>query len=378
MFKILFSILPFVFAALLMPTFVILGRVKTRGQAIWAMVFLFCASKFVCFEALGGNAFAPELPEKVIWVWNWAYSWMCVLLAFTLLALPIRYIISLRFPFECWRIVWLIALPFLAALVAAVGVYNGCKAPKIKEVTIKSERVPKSLDGYKIVHLSDIHASSALRRWRTEKIVELANGAKADLICVTGDMSDGYSDKRRRDLEPIKNLTAKDGVYFVTGNHEYYFDSLNWRILFARWGLRILDNRSVFPREGLVIGGVNDIQCERVNDFKPDPAGVFNVATNGEFRILLQHRPKVDYSKIHNREYEYSADLQLSGHTHGGVMPGISYLVSKANGGFVKGLYKKEDGAFLYVSPGAGQWAGFPVRLFNDSEITIITLRTKK
>ena len=76
--------------------------------------------------------------------------------------------------------------------------------PKIKEVTIKSERVPKSLDGYKIVHLSDIHASSALRRWRTEKIVELANGVKVDLICVTGDMSDGYSDKRRRDLEPIK------------------------------------------------------------------------------------------------------------------------------------------------------------------------------
>jgi predicted MPP superfamily phosphohydrolase len=59
-------------------------------------------------------------------------------------------------------------------------------------------------------------------------------------------------------------------------------------------------------------------------------------------------------------------------------MPGISYLVSKANGGFVKGLYKKEDGSFLYVSSGAGQWAGFPVRLFNDSEITIITLRTEK
>jgi predicted MPP superfamily phosphohydrolase len=59
-------------------------------------------------------------------------------------------------------------------------------------------------------------------------------------------------------------------------------------------------------------------------------------------------------------------------------MPGLNLLVSRANKGFVKGLYRKEDGSALYVSPGSGQWAGFPVRLFNDSEITVITLRRKR
>jgi predicted MPP superfamily phosphohydrolase len=140
----------------------------------------------------------------------------------------------------------------------------------------------------------------------------------------------------------------------------------------------MLDNRCVFPRADLAIGGVNDPECERVHDLKPDPAGVFKVATNGEFRILLQHRPAPDYARIHGDGYEYGADLQLSGHTHGGVMPGLDYLVSRANKGLVKGLYRKDDGSAVYVSPGAGQWAGFPVRLFNDSEITVITLRRKR
>ena len=378
MFKTLFTILPFVFAGLLIPAFVLAGKIRTRGQAIWTMVFLFCASKFVCFEAIGGNAFAPELPEKVIWFWNWAYSGMCVLLAFTLLALPVRFFVSRRYPFDRWRMGWVVALPVLAWTVAAIGVYNGYKTPDVKEVSIEYENLPEGLDGYRIVHISDIHASSASRRWRTEKIVELANAAKPDLICVTGDLSDGYSAKRQKDLEPIRKLKAEDGVYFSTGNHEYYFDSLNWRMTFAKWGLRILDNRCVFPRADLVIGGVNDLECERVRDLKPDSARVFEVATNGEFRILLQHRPAPDYAKIHGDGYKYGADLQLSGHTHGGVMPGLNWLVSRANKGFVKGLYRKEDGSALYVSPGSGQWAGFPVRLFNDSEITVITLRRKR
>lgn len=378
MFKTIFTILPFVFAALLIPAFVLPGRIKTRGQAIWAMVFLVCAAKFSCFEAFGGNAFAPELPEKVIWIWNWAYSGMCILLAISLTALLFRFILSRYVPFERWRNVWIVGLPVLAWTVAAVGVYNGYRVPELKEVEIEYENLPDGLDGYRIVHISDIHASSASRRWRTEKIVELVNSVNPDLICVTGDLSDGYSIKRRMDLEPIRNLEARDGVYFSTGNHEYYFDSPNWRMTFSTWGLRFLDNRSVFPRADLVIGGVNDPECERVRDFKPDPANVFAAAANGEFRILLQHRPAPDYSRIHGDDYEYGADLQLSGHTHGGVMPGINWLVSAANSGMVKGLYRKDDGSAVYVSPGAGQWAGFPVRLFNDSEITVITLRKKR
>lgn len=322
--------------------------------------------------------FAPELPEKFIWFWNWAYSGMCALLGLTVFAIPIKLIADRYVSFDRWRMLWLIALPIAAWTISAAGVYNGYKIPEIKETVIEYENLPENLDGYKIVHLSDLHASSAARRWRTEKVVELANGVKPDLICVTGDLSDGYSVKRKRDLEPIKNLEAKDGVYFVTGNHEYYFDALNWRMIFAGWGLRILENRCVFPRSDLAIGGVNDLACERVRDLKPDPANLFSVATNGEFRILLQHQPSPKYARIHGDDYGYDSDLQFSGHTHGGIMPGLEFLVKKANNGYVRGLYRKDNGSAVYVSPGVGQWAGFPVRLFNESEISVIVLRKKR
>lgn len=377
MFKMIFTFMPFVFLALTVLLFVVPSRLKTRAQAIWTMILLLSASKFLCFETFGGDAFAPELPDKVIWFWNWAYSGMCALLALAILAWPVRLAVSRRVPFERWRTVWLVALPVLAWTVSAVGVYNGFKPPELKEVTVEFADLPDSLDGYRIVHITDIHASSASRRWRTEEIVRIANAAKGDMICVTGDLSDGYSRRRKKDLEPIKDLEAPDGVYFVTGNHEYFFDAPNWRGEFARWNLRFLANSCAFPRPSLAVAGVSDPACSRMYEPMPDPARVFDGATNGEFRVLLQHRPRPDYSKIYGEGYSYSSDLQLSGHTHGGVMPGLSFIVKRANDGLVKGLYRNGDGSVVYVSPGAGQWAGFPVRLFNDGEVTVITLRKK-
>ena len=94
-------------------------------------------------------------------------------------------------------------------------------------------------------------------------------------------------------------------------------------------------------------------------------------APPGAFRILLYHRPlpeKIGAAAAGVR-------LQLSGHTHGGAMPGVSQLVARANEGHVRGLYEFAPGRFLHVSPGTGQWAGFPLRLFNPAEITEIVLR---
>ena len=76
-------------------------------------------------------------------------------------------------------------------------------------------------------------------------------------------------------------------------------------------------------------------------------------------------------------ERKYNVRLQLSGHTHGGALPGLSPVVSYWNEGHVRGLY--EEGKLkLYVSPGTGQWAGLPIRLFNPTEITLFTLRRNR
>jgi len=374
-FKAIFTLLPFLFFSLLMFLFVAPARMRVRAQAAWAMALLACASKFACYKAFGGDAFAPELPEKLIWTWNWAYSGMCLLLAMALLWRIARWVILAGPPRGRWKAVWLVGLPVVAWGAAAVGVWNGIKVPEVREVVVDFPNLPESLDGYRILHMTDFHASAAARRWRTEAIVERANAAGADLICLTGDYADGMSDLQAKNLEPLKGLTARDGVLAVTGNHEYYFDTYGWMRQFHRWGIDFLVNECAFPRPGLAVAGVSDSQSAVEGFTKPDPDTAFEAATNGEFRVLLQHRPFVDYERLYGWPMSEKCDLQLSGHTHGGVAPGLSWLVRAVNNGMARGLYRRGDGRVVHVSPGVGQWAGFPIRFFDDPEMTLLVLR---
>lgn len=343
-------------------------QLRTRTQAIWAMVILLCCSKFLCFKAFGGHAFNPDLPALVIWIWDWLYSGAIILAALALVT------VFFRFRAKLW------VLPVLAWGLAAWGLYNGFCVPAVHEVELKYSDLPASLDGYRIVQLSDLHCSSAARRWRTQAVVDKVNALKPDLICLTGDLADGKASRIARHLEPIKELRAKDGVYACTGNHEYYHDYYGWTMHFYEKArdIRFLANACAIPRPGLAVAGVPDrAGRERGLDAVPDPRGAFAAATNGEFRVLLQHRPKGAEENCR----EVGVDLQLSGHTHGGIAPLLSWLVKLHNGGYVRGLYPapgRSGDRYLYVSPGSGQWAGFPMRFFNDSEITLLTLRRRK
>ena len=368
--KLLFVFLPFFFAFALMPVFVAPGGARPRFQAAWAAWFLFCAAKFICFDVFGGDAFAPELPEVLIWAWNLAYSGMCLLLAFALAYRFARFVLSPFARLPCGGALWFVVLPLVAWSAAAKGVYNGVKPPVVREVEIVSPELPASLDGYRILHATDIHASAAARAWRTKAIVEAANAAKPDLICLTGDYFDGMCSAQSANVAPLAGLKARDGVIAVTGNHEYYYDTFAWLRFFRSIGIRFLDGECVFPRPGLAVAGVNDPACIRAGFAPPSAAGAFAAATNGEFRILLQHRPHVGAASPASR-----CDLQLSGHTHGGVAPLMDMLVARWNGGMTKGFYSRPHRPRIYVSSGAGQWAGFPIRFFDDPELVVFTLR---
>lgn len=319
------------------------------------MALLACCAKFLCFAQLGGDAFAPELPEKLIWAWNVAYSGAVILAALAVVAwkLPVRF---KRVP-----------LPVLAWTLAAVGVWNGIKDPVAQEVVLEFPDLPAALEGYRIVQLSDLHVSAAARRTRSERIVALANAQRADLMVVTGDIVDGNPDTRLSDVEPFRNLMAKDGVWWIAGNHEGYFNFDEWQPWYRRWGMNFLNHDCVFPRSELALAGVNDAT-------KDGAAECFRGVTNGQFRLFLQHRPARAAANV----AEVGADLVLSGHTHGGILPGLDRIVRLYNGGYVRGVYQLKDNprpGWLYVSSGTGQWAGFPVRYFNPAEITVITLR---
>ena len=376
MFKAIFGFLPFVFCAGAVFAFVRPARMGVRAQAVWTMLLTACAAKFVCFEAFGGDAFAPELPEAVIWAWGWAYSGMCILFAVSAAWQILRFATRGHVP-QGRGPLWLAGVPAFAWALAAIGVWNGIKAPAVKEIELPFDGLPAALDGYRILQISDLHVSAAATRRRTLAVVAAANAAEADLVCLTGDYVDGMASEQGRNLEPLKDLKAKDGVFAVTGNHEYYFDYPGWTALYHRWGIRFLANECVFPRPGLAVGGVDDIVCGRLGIQPPDPAAAFAAATNGEFRVFLQHRPWADYRLYTGRDDTTPRDLQLSGHTHGGIAPVLSSLIGRFNRGLVRGLYSTGQAKALYVSPGAGQWAGFPVRFFNDPEITVFTLRRR-
>lgn len=371
-FKLLFTILPFLLLLEMEWSWVRKLAAGKRARACWRAFLLVCGSKFLAFGLLGGDAFAPELPEKAIWLWNWLYSGLVILFG---LALATRLVAAaFRVPPSRLARIRRFALPAVAWGLSAWGVWSGVRVPDVVETEIGFECLPPELDGYRIVQLTDLHASSAAEAWRTRAIVERANALDADLVCLTGDYADCPSSRSDR-LEPLVGLKAKDGVWAVTGNHEYYRDREGWREWFARKGFRFLENECAFPRPNLALGGVPDETAETFGETPPDPAVAFASATNGEFRILLSHRP------LRARE-NFAAtrfNLQLSGHTHGGIMPILSWLVTRHNNGYVRGKYEFSwRDHTLYVSPGCGQWAGFPVRFFDPAEITVVTLRRER
>ncbi|MBR7136774.1 MAG: metallophosphoesterase [Clostridia bacterium] len=347
---------PFAVFALSLFVFVCRCGFRPLAKIAWMLWLLLALSKFWCFRTFGGSAFYPDFPQALIIGWDVAYSGAVVL---TLLSA----VFFFRFRFKA------LTLALASWTVAAVGVWNGVSVPRVHEMDLEFPQLPDSLDGYRIVQISDLHCSGAARRWRTEAVVEMANAQRADLICLTGDYVDGYVADRSDDMAPLKNLRAADGVYYVRGNHEYYRDRKKWMEWYRENGMRFLVNECVFPRPGLALGGVNDSVARSYRDVKPDVQKAFAAATNGQFRLLLEHRPECAVTNL----CQYGVDLQLSGHTHGGVAPIIRQIVSKHNAGYSHGVYRFGE-RMLYVSPGAGQWAGFPVRFCNPSEIALIRL----
>ena len=181
-----------------------------------------------------------------------------------------------------------------------------------------------------------------------------------DLIVCTGDLVDGTTTNRDADVAPLGLLRARYGVYACEGNHEYYADYAGWMRHFAALGLPLLHNAHTVVDIGgtpLVIAGLNDPMAPLFGRPGPDLEKALAGAPAGAATLLLAHQP------VGARENAaHGIDLQISGHTHGGQMLGFDQIVAARNDGFVRGLYDV-DAMRLFVGPGVGLWAGFPVRL---------------
>ena len=161
------------------------------------------------------------------------------------------------------------------------------------------------------------------------------------------------------------------GVYGAPGNHEYYSGYGSWIPFFEKNGIRMLQNQSVKLPNGVYLAGITDRTAKRLKREYPDPEKAAKGIKKTDCSILLSHNPEEAY-----RAYHFF-DLQLSGHTHGGMVWGMDYLVKKMNGNLVSGLYQIGD-MKLYLTNGTCIWSGFPIRFGRPSEIALITLSREK
>lgn len=367
MLRCLFEYGPLLAWVLMLLTVVRPLHLRRRWQfALAAGLLLLATQKFLVYKFIGGDTFVPELPALFINVTGWLYSASMILCLLSLLP-PYR-----------WARIRLSALAVVALVVAACGIWAGVRVPDVHRVEIEVDGLPREFDGFRIVQLTDIHCSPAAREGRTRGVVEKTNALHPDLICITGDLVDGPTWRRAKDLAPLRDLRARYGVLGCTGNHEYYSDYAAWREVYALYGITMLDNaHRVIEHNGaqLVVGGVTDMAAmdNRVRIMEPgDVRRAFAGAPKGAFRVLLQHRPAFVRSNAAE-----GVRLQLSGHTHGGAILGLDRLVARiGNEDHVRGIYR-EHGLTLYVSPGTGQWAGFPQRLGVPAEITELVLRSR-
>ena len=203
-----------------------------------------------------------------------------------------------------------------------------------------------------------------------ETVVEMANAQMGDIVAFTGDLVDGTVPNLKEDVAPMKNLQARYGRYFITGNHEYYSGALPWIEEAKHLGFDVLLNEHRVIRQGggtIVLAGVTDSTAGGfIPAHRSDPYKAIAGAPKADVRILLAHQPKSLYEGA-----KAGFDLQISGHTHGGQFIPWNLLATIGQP-FIKGLHRYGE-TWIYVSKGTGYW-GPPVRLAARSEITVITL----
>jgi hypothetical protein len=332
-------------------------------------------SKFSFFKVVGGSVTSPDLPPAVIWGFGWLYG---AAVAFTVLSIAFSLLDGVflirRRPISLHsKRIRVLLFVIVSVAISLYGIYEGVRVPSVKRVELSLESLPAEFDGYRIVHISDLHCSTSIRRERIASIVEKVNALDADLVAITGDFVDGRVADRRGDMAPLADLRAKDGVVGCSGNHEFYWEWDKWLKELSGMGIEFPEISG--PRtigRGTAVMSVGALADPAIAGVR-HASSAFVGAPYGAFKVLLFHRPITEVIDAEGA----GVDLQLSGHTHGGAMPVLRWLVEKVNEGRSRGIYTFGERGVLYNSSGSGQWAGFPLRLLTPSEIAEIVLRRK-
>ena len=277
---------------------------------------------------------------------------------------------------------------FLPFFVIVYAVFRAVYRFKVHQVVVKSDLLPQSFNGLRIVQISDLHLGSFNYRYHIlHRAINTINSLKPDFIFFTGDLVNNYAWELNGWEDVLKSLTAQQGKYSVLGNHDYG-DYSKWeseeernsnfadiKDFHAQIGFKLLLNEAeCIENKGdkIAIVGVENWgnpPFKQYGDLQQSLQGVEGVG----FKILLSHDPSHWSEEVVNKT---NIALTLSGHTHG-MQAGIN--IKNKEWSPIKYKYKHWAGLyrlghqFLYVSRGLG-WMGFPGRLGMRPEITFIEL----
>jgi hypothetical protein len=264
-----------------------------------------------------------------------------------------------------------LALIGLAGAMTSAGYAEARRLAEIRRVVIPCPGLAPDLEGLRIVQISDIHLGPTIKGDYLRGIVERCNALEPDLVAITGDLVDGLTSMLQEEVAPLTALRSRHGSYFVTGNHEYYWDAPAWSDLLQSLGVHVLLNEHRLIRHGaarLLLAGVTDYSASRyVPAHASDAQRARRAAGPADLAVLLAHQPKSAFAAA-----AAGYDLQLSGHIHGGQFFPWNLGIGLVQP-FTTGLHRVERRMWLYVSAGTGYW-GPPNRLGVPPEITELRL----
>lgn len=250
------------------------------------------------------------------------------------------------------------------------GIARGRVAFEMRELAVRIPGLPRVLDGYTLVQVSDIHTGLYVGERELDEGLALARAAKPDLLVATGDLVDLESRYAPLVARKLADIAPRDGVWACLGNHDYYAGASTVADLLRAAGVNMLVNDGRILREGdgggFALLGVDDQWSLR---YRRQGARL-DLATSrvrpDAPRILLSHQPPTV------ERWAGQVALQLSGHTHGGQINPLGMRPADLFYKYVAGLYEVR-GTSLYVNRGYGT-VGPPARAWAPPEITRIVL----
>jgi predicted MPP superfamily phosphohydrolase len=263
------------------------------------------------------------------------------------------------------------ALAFTASgAVLGWGSLRGRYDWRIEEVPIRLARLPKALDGFTIVQISDLHVGTFIAERELSMGLGLIDRIHPDLVVITGDMVDADPAFIPLAAARLGALRAREGIVCIPGNHDYYTGASQVLDGMRRAGIDVLVNRGkvVAPNDGgFALLGVDDLWVSDARRGRgPDLGLAQSMVPEDRATILLAHQPR--FAAIAAKA---GIDLQLSGHTHGGqINPGLRPIDLFYR--YVAGRYQVGS-MQLYVNRGFGT-VGPPTRVMAPPEITKIVL----